>query len=86
MCTMIAEIAKIEGSGKGARGWIPIDRANVTYDHPFQLAVEHSLNIDFVNEELGLDARVPVELSAESARDLIEAIQSALDAGEYLHK
>ena len=81
MCTMIAEIAQIEGSGKGARGWIPIDRANVTYDHPFQLAVEHSLNIDFVNAAAGPDSRIAVELHPSSARALVRAIEEALARG-----
>ncbi len=49
MCTMIVEQAEISGSGKGPRGWFALDRANVTYDHPFQLPDEHALNIDFVN-------------------------------------
>ena len=85
MCTYLTETRKIEGSGRGQRGWFKLTGARVYYDHPFHSQADHTLNIDFVNEELGLDARVPVELSAESARELIEAIQSALDAGEYLH-
>lgn len=81
MCTMIAEIAEIEGSGKGAHGWTRIDRANVTYDHPFQLAIEHSLNIDFVNAAAGPDSRIAVELDPASARALVRAIEEALARG-----
>jgi hypothetical protein len=44
--------------------------------------MEHALLIDFVNEGQGPGARVAVELSAESARELVKAIQAALDAGE----
>jgi hypothetical protein len=51
----------------------------VTYDHPFELKLEHALNIDFVNEAAGPGARVAVELTRESARALVEAIQVALE-------
>ena len=82
MCTMIAERVKIEGSGKGTGGWFSVTQANVSYDHPFNAPVEHALNIDFVNEALGTGARVAVELSAESARSLVETIQTVLEKSE----
>ena len=82
MCTMIAERVKIEGSGKGTSSWFPVTQANVSYDHPFDAPLEHALNIDFVNEDLGPGARVAVELSAESARSLIETILSVLEQAE----
>ena len=82
MCTMIAERVKIEGSGKGTGGWFSVTQANVSYDHPFNAPVEHALNIDFVNEALGTGARVAVELSAESARSLVETIQIVLEKSE----
>jgi hypothetical protein len=40
----------------------------VSYDHPYDLPLEHALNIDFVNEAAGPGARVAVELSVEAAR------------------
>ncbi len=79
MCTMIAERVQIEGSGKGTSSWIPVTQANVSYDHPFDAPLEHALNIDFVNEGLGPGARVAVELSAESARSLVETILNVLE-------
>jgi hypothetical protein len=82
MCTMIVENAQVSGSGRGANGWFEVRQANVSFDHPFNAQLEHALNIDFVNEELGLDARVAVELSPESARRLMEAIGTALKRGE----
>lgn len=82
MCTMIAQQIKIEGSGKGAGGWFPLGQADVSYDHPFDAAFEHALNIDFVNEALGPGARVAVELSVESARALVESIQAVLEQAE----
>ena len=82
MCTMIAERVQIEGSGKGISSWFPVTQANVSYDHPFDAPMEHALNIDFVNEDLGPGARVAVELSAESAQSLVETILSVLEKAE----
>ena len=58
------------------------NQANVSYDHPFHIAKEHALNIDFVNEELGLGARVAVELSEQAARSLVDAIRDVLSQAE----
>ena len=86
MCTWIVEKADISGSAKGPNGWFPVTQANVCYDHPSHAFLEHSLNIDFVNEELGTGARVAVEMSAESARSLVQAILAALETGEGQHQ
>jgi len=86
---MISKQITIEGSGKGAQGWFTLKEADVSYDHPFDAPFEHALNLDFVNESQGPGARVAVELSAESARALVEAIQTVLrtaEAGGYLEK
>lgn len=82
MCTMIVEKVNIDGSGKGKDGWFKLERANVSYDHPFNAPYEHALNIDFVNESQGSSARVAVELSEDSARDLVKTILSVLDQAE----
>jgi hypothetical protein len=79
---MIAERVQIEGSGKGTSSWFPVTQANVSYDHPFDAPMEHALNIDFVNEDLGPWARVAVELSAESARSLVVTILNVLEQAE----
>jgi hypothetical protein len=79
---MISEQLKIEGTGKGKGGWFNLNKAYVSYDHPFNAPMEHALNLDFVNESLGLDARVAVELSAEAAKSLIETISQVLDQAE----
>jgi hypothetical protein len=89
MCTMIAEQIAVEGSGKGASGWFTVRQANVSYDHPFNVPLDHALNIDFVNEAQGPGARVAVELSVASARALVETIQAVLnkaDAGGFLEE
>jgi hypothetical protein len=82
MCTMIAQQIPVLGSGKTAPGWFDLRQANVSYDHPFELGVEHALNLDFVNEALGPGARVAVELTAESARDLANTILAVLKRAE----
>jgi hypothetical protein len=89
MCTMIAEQIAVEGSGKGASGWFTVRQANVSYDHPFNVPLDHALNIDFVDEAQGPGARVAVELSVASARALVETIQAVLnkaDAGGFLEE
>jgi uncharacterized protein DUF6295 len=82
MCTMIIKQAKIEGSGKGTSGWFNLREVNVGYDHPFHIPLEHALTIDFVNEAEGPGARVAVELTPESARELVKAINAALERAE----
>ena len=82
MCTNIVENAQITGSGKGPKGWFELKQANVSFDHPFNAQLDHALNIDFVNSEMGLDNRVAVELSPDSARRLMEAIATALERGK----
>ncbi len=90
MCTMIVHQEKIEGSGKGPQGWFTVREVNVSYDHPFNnAALEHTLNIDFINEAEGPGARVAVELSVEAARKMVDAIHVVLaraEAGGYLEE
>ena len=85
MCTMIVEKAEISGAGKGAQGWFPVSRVNVSFDHPAHAPLDHALNIDFVNEAQGPGARVAVELSPESGLELVRAIQAALERGGQTH-
>ena len=85
MCTWITEKADITGHGKGVADWTPLTRVNVYYDHPVSTPLDHALIIDFANEAAGPSARVYVELSAESARELLRAIQATLDTGQAQH-
>ena len=82
MCTMIAKKVTMEGSGKNSEDWFRVNQANVAYDHPYHVFREHSLNIDFVNEAEGPGARVAVELSVESARNLVDTILNVLKEAE----
>lgn len=78
MCTYNTEKIEITGSGKGATGWFSLSDATVYFDHPVHAMAEHTLNIDFINPAKGPSARVAVELTAESARALAAAIETAL--------
>ncbi|MEU6343504.1 DUF6295 family protein [Streptomyces sp. NPDC046977] len=78
MCTYLTEKVRIEGSGKGAQGYFALTDAMVYVDHPQHAPFEHTVNIDFMNPELGPSARVAVELTEEAALALVEAIRSAL--------
>jgi hypothetical protein len=80
MCTYQTEKLDVEGSGKGTAGWFALSQATVYVDHPQHAPAEHTLNIDFLNPQQGPAARVAVELTAQSARALAAAIESALAA------
>jgi Family of unknown function (DUF6295) len=80
MCTYLTEKVSITGSGKGAAGWFSLTDATVYFDHPVHAPAEHTLNIDFIDPAKGPSARVAVELTAASARELVKAIQATLDS------
>ena len=80
MCTYLTEKFAISGSAKGGSGWFRVTDASVYFDHPVHAPYGHTLNIDFLAPERGPSARVAVELSAESARALMKAIEAVLDS------
>ena len=82
MCTMISLTTQVHGSAKGPTGWFRLSQANVGYDHATHAPFEHALLLDFVNPELGLDARVGVELSLASGKALLERLRAAIDEAE----
>ena len=85
MCTNILERLTVEGSGKAAR-WFALAQASVTYDHPQHLSVEHAVNIDFVDVSGGLDGRVGVELTLDSARRPADALLAAVGEAEAFER
>ena len=82
MCTYATVKTELHGSAKGPGGtgskWFHITDGTVYFDHPVHAMAEHTLNIDFADPSKGPAARVAVELTAQSARELVEAIQAAL--------
>jgi hypothetical protein len=82
MCTSIVEIVGANGAGKGSDGWFDLTHSVVSYDHPHHALLEEAITIDFVNAALGPAARVAVELTLESARELSAALIKAIAAAE----
>jgi hypothetical protein len=81
MCTYATVQTTLEGSAKGPEGsWFAVTDAAVYFDHPVHALAEHTLNIDFAAPAKGPSARVAVELTAAAARDLVTAIQQALES------
>ena len=78
MCSYVTVPTDIAGSAKGPDGWISVTTASVYFDHPWHAPFEHTLNIDFADPSKGPAARVAVELTAQSARELVTAIEAAL--------
>jgi hypothetical protein len=85
MCSYIVQTAALVGSAKGPKGWMRIDTAHVYYDHPYHAQLDHALGIDFVNLAEGGRERVAIEISAESARELVKQILAALETGDAAH-
>jgi len=81
MCTYATAVAEINGSAKGPGGqWFPVSRVTAYFDHPVHAMAEHTLNIDLADPANGHSARIALELTAASARELLTAIRAALDA------
>ena len=81
MCTYATVRAGVDGSAKGPNGsWLHVTDATIYFDHPVHAMAEHTLNIDLTDPAKGPSARVAIELTAQSARDLVSAIQAALAA------
>lgn len=78
MCTYATEHVPATGSGKGAKGWFRLSEVSVYFDHPAHALADHTLNLDFINPAQGPSARVAVELTAQTARELAKAIEVAL--------
>jgi len=78
MCTYATEHVPATGSGKGANGWFRLSEVSVYFDHPAHALADHTLNLDFINPAQGPAARVAVELTAQTARQLAKAIEAAL--------
>jgi hypothetical protein len=81
MCTYTTMQAPMDGSAKGPNGsWFRVTDATVYFDHPVHAMAEHTLNIDLADPSRGPSARVALELTAASARELVIAITMALES------
>ena len=84
MCTSVVEIVKAEGAGVSEGGWFPVTSAAVTYDHPHHALLEDAITIDFVNSDLGPGARAAVEITLDTAKQLVTALERAIEAAEEM--
>jgi len=82
MCTSIVEVVSADGAGKRDDGWFDLTHSVVSYDHPHHALLEEAITIDFVNAALGPGARVAVELTLQSAKELSGALARAIAAAE----
>ena len=81
MCTYATINTALEGSAKGPDSkWFRLTQGTVYFDHPVHAMAEHTLNIDVADPARGPQARVALELTADSARELVKAINDALAA------
>jgi hypothetical protein len=82
VCTSIVEVVRADGAGKGGDGWFDLTHSVVSYDHPHHALLEEAITIDFVNAAFGPGARVAVELTLQSAKELSGALARAIEAAE----
>src|SRR3974377_950857 len=82
MCTSIVEVVSADGAGKRDDGGFDLTHSVVSYDHPHHALLEEAITIDFVNAALGPGARVAVELTLQSAKELSGALARAIAAAE----
>ncbi len=82
MCTPIVEIIEAEGAGKGGEGWFTMSHAVVSYDHPHRALLDEAIILDFVDQGRGPGVRAAVEMTLESAKDLVGALRRTIAAAE----
>jgi len=85
MCSYITETSELTGSAKSADGWTKLSRAVVYVDHPYFTPLEHTLNVDLITESGGTRKRLALELSLDSAEDLVARMQSALRTARLMN-
>ena len=79
MCTYVTVNTEVSGSGKGpGQSWRDLTTATVYFDHPVHAMAGHTLNIDFAVSGTESAERIALELTADSARRLVAAIEGAL--------
>jgi hypothetical protein len=83
MCTYATYREPVEGSAKGPGSrWFRVTDVVVYFDHPVHAMAEHTLNVDLIDPSSGPAARVAMELTADSARRLVDAIEAALRSAD----
>lgn len=78
MCTGLVQRKRVTGAGKGQSDWFNLEEVSVMYDCTYHTSSPQGVNIDFFNEKMGPGARVAVELTPQSAMELVNAIMESL--------
>jgi hypothetical protein len=82
MCSYITEKTTVVGSAKAAGRWTRLTDAAIYFDHPQHALADHTVNVDLT----GVDgSRFALELTVESARALVAAVDAALIEGARHH-
>ena len=74
--------APLLGVGRGEQGWFPLTQANVGFDHATHSQAEHEILLYFVNPDMGVGARIALEMNIASGKALIEQLQNVIEAAE----
>ena len=83
MCTSIVEIVPVEGMAKRGEEWFPLTQAVVAYDHARHAPLADVITLDFINASLEPGARAGIELTLETARGLLAALDRAITAADF---
>ena len=83
MCTSIIEIARAEGMAKRGDEWFPLSHAVIAYDHARHAPFGDVITLDFVNAGLEPGARAGIELTLETAKEVLAALDRAISAAEF---
>ena len=83
MCTSIVEIIPAEGMAKRGAEWFTLTQAVVAYDHARHAPLADVITLDFINTGLDAGARAGIELTLDSAKELLVALERAITAAEF---
>ena len=83
MCTSIIEMAHADGMAKRGTEWFPLSRAVIAYDHARHAQLGDVITLDFINTGLDPSARVGIELTLETAKELRAALDRVIAAAEF---
>ncbi len=83
MCTSIVEIIPAEGMAKRGAEWFALTQAVVAYDHARHAPLADVITLDFINSDLDAGARAGIELTLDSAKELLAALERAITAAEF---
>jgi Family of unknown function (DUF6295) len=78
MCTSIVETLRADGMAKRGNAWFALTGAVVAYDHARHAPYGDVITLDFISTNLDTGARAGVELTLDSAKLLLAALERAI--------